>query len=128
MMMTMQHELGAVLGEHVAKRGGVGQPAKIIGSCEWRMMDQHDAKHLLAFELCQEFAKTWKLVAVQAPSRGERQRRQRGGKADQRQRPPPPEEREALAVVAAHEVGPMALRELFGRTHVGIVVSGHHRY
>src|SRR5204862_2475367 len=39
MVMAMQHQLGAVLGQHVAERPGVGEPAKIMGAFDWRMMD-----------------------------------------------------------------------------------------
>ena len=49
-IVAVQHELGAVLAQHVAQRAGVGQPAEIVRALDRRMMDQHDAERLLALE------------------------------------------------------------------------------
>ena len=56
MVMAVQHQLGAVLAQHVAERAGIGQPAEIMRALDRRMMDQDDAERLLALELRQQLA------------------------------------------------------------------------
>ena len=96
MMMTVEHEFGAMLGQHRAHRRRIGEAAKIIRAEHRRMMDQNHTEQIFTPELRQHFGQARKLTAMQAPGRGERQRRQRGRKPDQRERPAPPHERKAL--------------------------------
>ena len=94
-VMPVQQQLGAVLGEHRAQHRRIDQPLHVVAAGrDRRMVDQHHAKHRLARERDQDLGEPRELFAAEPSGRHERPGRQRGRQPDDRDRPAPAHERE----------------------------------
>ena len=92
-------------------------------------MDQHDAENRFARKRGQRLAEPRELRVADPAGRHERRRRHRGRKPDQHERAAPANEGiSAGAVVAMHEVAPLAFRLCCCRAHIGVVIAGDHRH
>src|SRR5690349_326792 len=93
------------------------------------MMDQHDAKHVLARKLSENFAEPTELRRAERARRHEGRRRQRGRQTDESDRIAPPHEGKLRVQIAVspHEVPPLAFGFAQRRMHVDVVIAWNER-
>src|SRR6266545_1443642 len=129
MLVTMQHELGAVLSQHGDEGVAVDQSAVApFGLGLRRMMDQYDAER--AGVLVEERGKPPQLRGAEPSSGTECQCWNRGTDSNQNDGPASAHEWKPWRCiswrgVATHIVGPMSLRVAPLRPHIGVVVARH---
>ena len=124
MVVAVQHQLGALGGEHAAKIFGVNEAAqRAARRGQRRMMNEHDAEQ--AVGMIERFGQARQLLRAEPACRHERAGRHAGRQRDQRDVAATPHERKTLApVVAAHVVAPIGGGRLFDGADIDVVIAG----